>query len=181
MNAALEVTHAYLALGEALKNVLEAHDRAVHERDEALSALSQLQDTDRASRELDDMNRGQILADFQKGFPLHTETTDLEGFQVGDLVHAPGCDGRVSTIVEIHDSGVQLSTHEQYHRAAQATLHRKTVRAGDSVRLQRIRSFSGRVKTIQHNEIGIAHAWFEGDFSVRLEECIAVDPSMVKQ
>ena len=48
MNTSLDVTRAYLALGEALKNVLEAHDRAMHERDEALSALAQLKNTDRA-------------------------------------------------------------------------------------------------------------------------------------
>ena len=82
----LSEMRAYMALGGALRNMWEAHDRALYERDEALAALAQLQETDRARRAIDDMNRDQHFADLRKGIPLRVEPSEQEDFQRGDLV-----------------------------------------------------------------------------------------------
>jgi hypothetical protein len=180
----LSEMRAYMALGGALRNMWEAHDRALYERDEALAALAQLQETDRARRAIDDMNRDQHLADLRKGIPLRVEPSEQEDFHHGDLVR----------VKNEHPEWVVISNHvdeglldvrtclgggvEALQRVYPKDLERKPVEKGDTVRLRRIDSFSGRVKSIQHNEIGIARAWFDSDFSVRLDECIAIDPTV---
>lgn len=128
---------------------------------EALKTLAeqheQLEAYKKHNEAIEDMNKAKNLA------------AKFEDFKVGDLVRFPGHDTWIPV-----ESCVGACVEVAGHRWLPT--RRKTVREGDTVRVKN-GSFTGLVKTIQRNEIGIAWAWFAGDECARVDDCIAIAPS----
>lgn len=103
------------------------------------------------------------------------EPVNLDGFRVGDLVLAPGSDGRVSRIVGVQ-MGIKLSTHEWHHNADPSKLTRKPVEVGDTVRTR----YSNRAVVAQGPDSD-GRVLFEEDgtiYSAPLCTCIAIAPTV---
>lgn len=175
MSSALEVTRAYLAFGEALKNLLETHDRVLSERDEALKKVECLTQEKAARDALSDLNRAEHFADLRKGIPL--PPTEDNTFKAGDLAQPRTNGYKWEPVFKVESGQVWFSSQRHYNSLA---LVHKPIEVGDTVRTLHS-SFIGRVKTIEHNQFGVTLVWFTSyGERARLSECVAIDPECIK-
>ena len=113
------------------------------------------------------------------------ETAEVDGFRVGDLVRF---NHETLPLLEVfHDETVGFafgtvacdSPHRRKSCSQLQHMVRKPVEVGDTVRISPVASGYGRVwkvREITANGGGRSVAWFVGEGSARLDDCIAVAP-----